>query len=178
MKLPAGDRAVVDLAKLSEYALSPNHEEGKHKARVFAAALGIGSEHASWQKEESALARRRRGAATDEGIETIAQRLARLRRERGITQQEMAERLGVLQPIVSDYERGELRLHGELIIKLAEILGASTDEILGREERKTGGATVKNRRLLRRIQEIDRLPKRDQQALMRTIDAFLTRAAS
>lgn len=123
-------------------------------------------------EEVTALAKKR-GAATREGIETIAQRLARLRRERGITQQEMAERLGISQPIVSDYERGELRLHGELIVKLATILGVSTDEILGREQRKANGAAVKNRRLLHRIQEIDRLPKRDQQALLRTIDAFL-----
>lgn len=128
-------------------------------------------------EEVTALAKKR-GAATQEGIETIAQRLARLRKERGITQQEMAERLGVSQPIVSDYERGELRLHGELIVKLAAILGVSTDEILGREERKTNGAAVKNRRLLRRIQEIDRLPKRDQQALLRTVEAFLSKGAS
>jgi transcriptional regulator with XRE-family HTH domain len=88
------------------------------------------------------------------------------------------ERLGVSQPIVSDYERGELRLHGELIVTLADLLGVSTDELLGRAARSPRGTAVKNRRLLRRIQEIDRLPKRDQQALLRTIDAFLTRAAS
>ena len=58
----------------------------------------------------------KRGAATVEGMESIAQRLARLRRESGITQEEMADRLGISQPIVSDYERGELRLHGELIV--------------------------------------------------------------
>ena len=31
----------------------------------------------------------------------------------------------------------------------------------------------KNRRLLRRLQAIERLPRRDQQALLRTIDRFL-----
>ncbi|MGH7858186.1 MAG: DUF6883 domain-containing protein [Candidatus Binatia bacterium] len=51
MKLPFADRAVVDLVKLSDYALSPDHEEGKHKARVFAAALGIGREHANWLRD-------------------------------------------------------------------------------------------------------------------------------
>src|SRR5262245_31111584 len=94
--------------------------------------------------------------------ETIAQRLGRLRREKGITQAEMAERLGISQPIVSDYERGELRLHGELIVKLAEILDCSTDELLGRRERKaTAGSS--NRRMLRRMQQIELLPKRDRE---------------
>jgi hypothetical protein len=34
----------------------------------------------------------------------------------------------------------------------------------------------KNRRLLRRLKELDQLPKRDQDAVMRTIDAFLSKA--
>ncbi len=41
MRLPNGDRAVVEDAKLLDYCLSPSHPRGRHKARVFAAALGI-----------------------------------------------------------------------------------------------------------------------------------------
>ena len=110
---------------------------------------------------------------TDSETETIGQRLARIRRERGLTQVELAEKLGVAQPVVSDYERGELRLHGELIIKLTDILGVSAEELLGLEKTKGNGAPVKNRRLARRLQEIEQLPRRDQQALLRTIDTFL-----
>jgi transcriptional regulator with XRE-family HTH domain len=107
-----------------------------------------------------------------EAVETIAQRLARIRRERGMTQVELAQRLGVAQPVVSDYERGELRLHGQLIVKLSQILGVSSEELLGLKKAPSNGA-LKNRRLLRRLQAIERLPRRDQQALLRTIDRFL-----
>ena len=41
MKLPHGDRAVVDLTKLVNYCLDPTHIRGRHKARVFDKALGI-----------------------------------------------------------------------------------------------------------------------------------------
>src|SRR5436309_2476323 len=41
MTLPYADRAVVDIAKLRDYCLNPRHWRGRHKARVFAAALGI-----------------------------------------------------------------------------------------------------------------------------------------
>jgi hypothetical protein len=41
MKLPDGDRAVVDIAKLRDYCLSSTHPLGRHKARVFAAVLGL-----------------------------------------------------------------------------------------------------------------------------------------
>jgi len=47
MKLPNGDRAVVDIDKLTNYNLNNEHPRGKHKAKVFAAALGLTQENAS-----------------------------------------------------------------------------------------------------------------------------------
>ncbi len=41
MKLPGGERAVVDIAKLRDYCLNDQHPRGRHKARVFASALGL-----------------------------------------------------------------------------------------------------------------------------------------
>jgi hypothetical protein len=41
MKLPAGNRAIVDIRKLRDYCLNPDNPRGSAKARVFARALGI-----------------------------------------------------------------------------------------------------------------------------------------
>jgi hypothetical protein len=65
---------------------------------------------------------------------------------------------------------------GELIVQLAAILGVSADEILGLEASGRAHAAIRNRRLLRQVQQLERLPKRGQQALLRTIDAFLSKA--
>ena len=73
--------------------------------------------------------------------------------------------------MISGYEHGSLRLHGELIVELTKILDVTADQLLGLQETKNG--TVKNRRLLRKLQQLEQLPRRDQQALMRTIEAFL-----
>ncbi len=40
MKLPNGSRADLG-TKLEDYALNPLHRAGQHKARVFAAVLGV-----------------------------------------------------------------------------------------------------------------------------------------
>ena len=48
MKVPNAEHAIVDIAKLRDYALNVSHREGKHKARVFAAALDIKAEDADW----------------------------------------------------------------------------------------------------------------------------------
>ena len=41
MKLPNGDRAIVDIVKLRDYCLNPRHMYGRHKARVFRSMLGF-----------------------------------------------------------------------------------------------------------------------------------------
>ena len=41
MKLPNGERAIVDRRKLDEYCLNPHHPRGRNKARVFA-SVGVG----------------------------------------------------------------------------------------------------------------------------------------
>lgn len=41
MRLPNGDLAIVPLARITDYLLNPSHPVGKHKARVFAGALGM-----------------------------------------------------------------------------------------------------------------------------------------
>jgi uncharacterized protein DUF6883 len=52
MKLPSGHRAIVDIRKLRDYCLNPNHEEGKHKARVFASVLGLRAADAEWMRDQ------------------------------------------------------------------------------------------------------------------------------
>lgn len=47
MKLPNFENAVIDIAKLRDYCLNPNHRRGQHKARVFAATLGLSAADAS-----------------------------------------------------------------------------------------------------------------------------------
>ena len=109
--------------------------------------------------------------------ESIGARISQLRKDKGMTQKELAERLEVCQPVVSDYENDVIRLPADIVGEIAQILEVTSDELLGlkREARSTG--SVKNRRLSRRLQAIDALPKRDQEALLRTIDAFISKTA-
>ena len=46
MKLPNGNHALISIEKLRGYCLNPEHPSEKHKARVFASALGITAQNA------------------------------------------------------------------------------------------------------------------------------------
>jgi hypothetical protein len=54
--LPDADKAVIDPEKLRDYVLSPEHEHGRHKARVFASALGV--DQGSWEYLREQIAAR------------------------------------------------------------------------------------------------------------------------
>jgi hypothetical protein len=45
-KLPNPENAIVEVRKLRVYCLSPDHPRGRHKARVFASALGLTADDA------------------------------------------------------------------------------------------------------------------------------------
>lgn len=121
-----------------------------------------------------AMPRKRRPLAQNLA-DSIGERIAHLRRLRGITQKDLAVRLGVTQPIISGYERGELRVHGDVLIELTRILKVSADEILGTVP-PSPAVTAKDKYLLERFARISELPKRDRLALLRTINAFLAKA--
>ena len=53
MRLPNSNKALVEIEKLRDYSLNPNHPVGKHKARVFRAALGITLKDADWLRERA-----------------------------------------------------------------------------------------------------------------------------
>ncbi|MBV8664797.1 MAG: hypothetical protein JO107_17065 [Hyphomicrobiales bacterium] len=62
-QLPNGERAQVDIRKLTDYCLNPDHPRGRHKARVFRDALGLALADAA-EFQSLLLAAAREEAAT------------------------------------------------------------------------------------------------------------------
>jgi hypothetical protein len=46
MRLPNGEHAIVDERKIIDYCLSEEHDDGKHKARLFREIVGIALDNA------------------------------------------------------------------------------------------------------------------------------------
>ncbi len=108
----------------------------------------------------------------DFGGETLGQRIARIRKERGLTQVELAEKIGIIQPIVSSVESDERKLFAEMAVRFAQALDVSMDELLG-PGRRTKKDKSPSRKILRRMERIETLPRTQQIALLKTIDNAL-----
>jgi transcriptional regulator with XRE-family HTH domain len=102
----------------------------------------------------------------------IGERLRELRRQRGVSQVDLAEALGTYQTSISAIERGARGLTVQQLVKLASALDVSLDEIVGRSPLPKNGV-LNDRRFLKRLQKIDKLSKRQKQTLLGTIDTFL-----
>ncbi len=64
----------------------------------------------------------------------LYQRIRNLREDRDMTQTALAQILHCSQRIYSNYERGEVDLPTEILIKLADYYDVSVDYLLGRTD--------------------------------------------
>jgi hypothetical protein len=67
MRLPNGERAIVDEAKVRNYLLSPEHPVGRFKATRF---RRLGFNEANWQELQQAL--RRHAATGDASVDSTS----------------------------------------------------------------------------------------------------------
>jgi transcriptional regulator with XRE-family HTH domain len=112
----------------------------------------------------------------DMGDESLGQRLARLRKERGWTQKQIAERTGLIQELVSNYETDKLRLNADMILRFAEVLDISADELLRGSKNLVQAKKQPSIKIVRRMEQIEALPLYQQRVLLSTIDHFLAAA--
>ena len=78
----------------------------------------------------------------DWGKETLGQRVARIRKERGYTQVELAEKIGILQTLVTDYENDRLRLTAEMALRWAPGAGCHRGRAPAAPERQDGATAA------------------------------------
>lgn len=69
--------------------------------------------------------------------------LARIRRERGYTQADIAKALGTTQQTINRYEQGQVEMSVQRFIELANFYGITLDELAGRSPSKNSDTDTK-----------------------------------
>jgi transcriptional regulator with XRE-family HTH domain len=110
--------------------------------------------------------------------ETIGQRLARLRKERGFTQVELAEHLGSRQTLITAYETDRRALSAEMAVRLAMALDVSTDDLLHPKAGKRKAAKKPSLKIVRRMEQIEQLPENKQSFILTALDSLLRGAVA
>jgi transcriptional regulator with XRE-family HTH domain len=102
----------------------------------------------------------------------LGARIAYARKAHELTQQQLAEQLGIAQQTLAHYEGGRLRLPVSLLPELTRTLGLSADELLGQSTTRHSrrGPTSK---LQQQIEAISQLPKARQRFVSEMLDTVL-----
>lgn len=94
--------------------------------------------------------------------------MARVRKEKNMSQEALAKALEATPTTIGRYERDEVKPSIEVAAKIAVILGVSVDFLIGNID-----TFVKDQVLLKRINEILKLSERDREHVFALLDAFL-----
>ncbi len=111
----------------------------------------------------------------------VGDRLRALRTERGLTQTDLARLVGSHQTALSQIEVGRRGVSLHQVLKLAQVLKVTPDEILGKAAQTPSNGDSRRRlrsgRIQRRLERIEALPDAKQRALLQMVDAFLEKHA-
>ena len=102
----------------------------------------------------------------------IGKRIASIRKQKGLTQKELSEIIGIKQTLVSDYETGRVRMFAEMIGRFAIALNVPADQILGLDPSSNETNEI-SLRLSKRLHELESLPESRRKAILRTLDDLI-----
>lgn len=105
--------------------------------------------------------------------QNFGQRLATLRKSRGLTQTELGDKVGVSYRVIAYYEGETNYPPAHLLPGLAKALKISVEELLGIKKGRRQEEEPQAAALLRKLKKAERLPKRDQKALLHFLEAML-----
>jgi transcriptional regulator with XRE-family HTH domain len=107
----------------------------------------------------------------------FGQRLAEARERVGLTQQQVAQRVGVDQRVIAYWERRPVALRPDQMSALADALNVTTDYLVGRpaKDRAPKGPPGKLRLA---FEKAHKLPRNQQSRIVEFVEAYVNQYAS
>ena len=101
----------------------------------------------------------------------VGSRIKQLRKNLELTQQQLADKVGVTYIQIGRYETGKSNASADVLQKIANALNSTTDFLM------SGGNAeqLNDKELLQQFKEVEQLPQEDKYLIKTFIDAFLTK---
>ncbi|MDH5328172.1 MAG: helix-turn-helix domain-containing protein [Gammaproteobacteria bacterium] len=103
----------------------------------------------------------------------LGQRIAHLRKERGLTQVQLAESLGIAQQTMAHYEGGTLRIAVALLKPLCLALNTSIEELLDEPASASSKKRGPTSKLQQQVEQISTMPRSKQKFISEMLDALI-----
>lgn len=105
----------------------------------------------------------------------LNEKIKKLRKEKGMSQADMASLTGVHKAHFSRIERGRFQPSIDLLKKISKALDVTADYLLNDEVDDFTPVRVEDKTLVEKVKLIDTLNTEEKNALLKIIDALLTK---
>jgi transcriptional regulator with XRE-family HTH domain len=105
--------------------------------------------------------------------EKLSDRIILLRKQAGLTQIELADKINVSKSQYIRYETKDVQPPANIINKLADALGTTVDFLISGDKNEKAKASLKNTELIQRFKDVDNLPEEEQGVLIKIISAYV-----
>ena len=106
----------------------------------------------------------------------IGVRIKELRKQQGLTQSELAQKVGVTYVQIGRYEKRGATPSSDVLVKLAESLNTSTDYLMNGELTNHSKEQLKDKKLLGLFKKVEQLNAKDKDMVISFIDAFVLKS--
>ena len=106
----------------------------------------------------------------------FAEKLSKLRKDKGITQEELAKKVGVGIAQMRRYEKGASSPTLEVIKNMAKTLGVSSDELIFDENEGVAPARILDRKLLEQFEMLAQMIPHDKDAGQTIIESMIIKS--
>ena len=106
---------------------------------------------------------------------SFAQRLKKARIEKGISQTELGNLVGIHYTQIGRYEKKGAQPSAEVLSKLANALGVTTDYLMDGSTNELAENTLNDKDLLNQFKAIEKMNDNDKVIVKTLIDAFITK---
>ncbi|MDP4267604.1 MAG: helix-turn-helix transcriptional regulator [Bacteroidota bacterium] len=103
---------------------------------------------------------------------TFGEKITLLRKQKNLSQVELAEQVGITRDSIGKYERNDIVPTIEKAKKMADLLGVSLDYLVDEKE-ISPIETILDKDMIFRIKQINKLPEKDRDKILSIVDAFI-----
>jgi len=102
---------------------------------------------------------------------SIGERIAKFRKEQKLTQEQLAQKLGVKQQVIANYEIARRRVPLPFLLEISEALLVDIEDLLGLEKKSKKRGPIP--KLKRRLEVIQKLPPEKQKLACDVLDSII-----
>ncbi len=103
----------------------------------------------------------------------LGKRIQELRKENGLTQQELAKKVNISHPQIVRYETKGVQPPADVLSRMADVFNVSIDYLVNGNKSDKVAQTIKDAELIKQFKQLDMLPDDEKKSILKVLGALI-----